>query len=136
MNELTISSLDAARILLCIEKARSGGMQVPVNLTPLQNELDRAKKVQPEKIPGDVVTMNSIVKLHNSKTNQTMEIQIVYPQDADIAKKKVSIFAPVGTALLGNRKGSSVLWTTPSGSVELKILDIIYQPEASGDLNL
>ncbi|HLO91903.1 MAG: nucleoside diphosphate kinase regulator [Chloroflexota bacterium] len=136
MNELTISSLDAARILNCIEKARSGGMNAPVNLAPLMNELNRAVKVKPEKIPGDVVTMNSIVKLHNSKTNKVMEIQIVYPQDADISKNKVSIFAPVGTALLGNRKGTSVLWTTPAGSVELKILDIVYQPEANGDIDL
>jgi hypothetical protein len=31
---------------------------------------------------------------------------------------------------------TSVLWTTPAGSVELKILDIVYQPEANGDIDL
>lgn len=132
MNEIIISSLDAVRIQSRIDKARSGGMNAPVNLVPLMNELKRAVKIKPEKIPGDVVTMNSVISLLNNKTNKVMQIQIVYPEDADISKQKVSVFAPVGTALLGNRKGSSVQWNTPSGSVVLTILDIIYQPESQG----
>jgi len=129
MNEILISSTDAARIMSCIEKARSGGLNAPVNLVPLMNELNRAKLVNPEKMPGDVVTMNSKVTLHNSKTNKEMQIQIVYPQDADISKSKISIFAPVGTALIGYRKGDKVLWNTPSGSVEMTILDIVNEKD-------
>lgn len=127
MNEVFISSIDAARIQSCIDQARSGGLNAPVNLVPLVNELNKAQKINPEKMPSDVVTMNSLVTLKNGKTNKTMEIQVVYPQDADISKNKVSVFAPVGTAILGKKKGSSILWTTPSGSVELKILDIKHQ---------
>lgn len=136
MNEILISSLDAARIQSCIERARAGGLHVPVNLVPLSNEIDRAKKVKPEKMPGDVVTMNSIVKLQNTKTGKDMQIQIVYPQDADFSKQKVSIFAPVGTALLGYRKGDRVEWSTPSGITEFVILDIVYQPESEGNYDL
>jgi regulator of nucleoside diphosphate kinase len=132
MKEIIISSHDAARIQYCIEKARSGGIKAPINLVPLMNELNRAKKVKPEKIPGDVVTMNSIVSLYNDKTGKVMQIQIVYPDDADISKNKVSVFAPVGTALLGYRKGNKIQWNTPSGVTELTILDIIYQPESNG----
>lgn len=132
MKEIIISSLDAARIQHCIEKARSGGLKAPINLIPLSNELNRAKKVKPEKIPGDVVTMNSIVSLHNEKTGKIMQVQIVYPDDADITKGKISVFAPVGTALLGYRKGNKIQWNTPSGVTELTILDIIYQPESNG----
>lgn len=132
MNKIIISSLDAARIQYCIDKARSGGINAPINLVPLMNELNRAIKVKPEKIPHDVVTMNSIVSLYNDKTKKTMQVQIVYPDDADISKNKVSVFAPVGTALLGYRKGDKIQWTTPSGVAELTILDIVYQPESNG----
>lgn len=130
MNDIIISSTDAARIMNCIENARSGRMSAPVNLVPLMNELNRAKLVNPDKMPEDIVTMNSKVTLHNSKTNKEMEIEIVYPQDADISKNKISIFAPVGTALLGYRKGDLVQWNTPSGIVELKILDIMNNHRA------
>lgn len=132
MKEIIISSHDAARIQYCIDKARNGGIKAPINLVPLMNELNRAKKVKPEKIPGDVVTMNSIVSLFNEKTQKVMQIQIVYPDDADISKNKVSVFAPVGTALLGYRKGNKIQWNTPSGVTELTILDIVYQPESNG----
>lgn len=135
MNEILISSLDAARIQSCIERARSGGLNAPVNLVPLSKEIDRAKKVKPEKMPGDVVTMNSRILLRNTKTGKDMQIQIVYPEDADITKQKISIFAPVGTALLGYRKGDKVEWNTPTGLTELVILDIIYQPESEGNFD-
>ncbi len=135
MNELIISSLDAARIEGCIEKARSGGLNAPVNLVPLMNEVKRAKKLTPQKMPADVVTMNSIVLLSNKKTNKTAKVQIVYPEQADVSKQKISIFAPVGTALLGYKKGDTVKWSTPSGDVEFEILDIVYQPESSGNFD-
>lgn len=136
MNEILISSLDAARIQSCIERARSGGLNAPVNLVPLSLEIERAKKVKPDKMPGDVVTMNSIVLLQNTKTGKNMQIQIVYPEDADFTKQKISIFAPVGTALLGYRKGDKVEWNTPNGLTELVILDIIFQPESEGKFEL
>jgi regulator of nucleoside diphosphate kinase len=136
MNEIIISNRDAARIWSYIEEARRGGAKVGENLVPLMNELNRAKKVDPEKMPSDVVTMNSVVSLRNIKTNKVTRIQIVYPPQSDISQQKISIFAPVGTALLGYRKGNLVEWNTPSGITQFEILDILYQPEADGKFDL
>ncbi|MFA6950433.1 MAG: nucleoside diphosphate kinase regulator [Lentimicrobiaceae bacterium] len=136
MNEILISSLDAVRIQSRIDKARNGGINAPINLVPLMNELNRAKKVEPAKVPKDLVTMNSIITLQNIKTEQITKLQIVYPEDADLTKKKISIFAPIGTALLGYRKGDIISWTIPSGTAEFKILDIVYQPESEGNFDL
>lgn len=136
MREIVISSADAARIWSYIEEARVGRAKVSENLIPLMNELNRATKVSPDKMPPDVVTMNSIVSLLNIKNKTTTKIQIVYPSQADISKQKISIFAPVGTALLGYRKGDLVEWTTPSGLTQFEILDIIYQPESDGRFDL
>ena len=136
MNEILISSLDAARIQMRIDRARSGALNAPVNLIPLMNELNRARKVEPKNMPNDVVTMNSIVSLQNIKTNSVTQVQIVYPEDADFHQHKISIFAPVGTALIGYRKGDLVKWKAPSGIIEFKILEIIYQPEADGNFDL
>jgi regulator of nucleoside diphosphate kinase len=136
MQQIIISSKDAVRIQSSIDKARSGGIHAPINLQPLANEINNAKRVDPEKMPPDVVTMNSIVVLQNLKTNKTLQVQIVYPEEADMSKNKVSIFAPVGTALLGYRIGDTVKWKVPSGIVEFKILELIYQPESSKNYDL
>ncbi|HOI88329.1 MAG TPA: nucleoside diphosphate kinase regulator [Lentimicrobium sp.] len=136
MKEIIISTLDMARLRAHIDKARSGGIKAPINLTPLIEELDRAKVLSPDKMPPDVVTMNSIVKLDYLNSSKTMEIQIVYPEDANPAKQKISVFAPVATALLGFRKGDIVSWKVPTGMAELRISDIVYQPEAAGDLDV
>ncbi|MEA5109839.1 Regulator of nucleoside diphosphate kinase [bioreactor metagenome] len=136
MKEIIISSLDMARLRSHIAKARSGGINAPINLNPLQAELDRAKVLPPEKMPPDVVTMHSIVKLDYLNSDKSMQIQIVYPHEADSRQQKISVFAPVATALLGYRKGDTVRWKVPTGEAELRISEIIYQPEASGDLEL
>ncbi|KAF0202731.1 MAG: regulator of nucleoside diphosphate [Bacteroidetes bacterium] len=136
MKDIIISSLDMARLRSQIDKARSGGINAPINLNPLIKELDRAKVLPPEKMPPDVVTMNSIVKLDYLNSSKTMQIEIVYPRQADTTKRKISIFAPVATALLGYRKGDIVKLEVPGGLAELRIADIVYQPEAAGDLDL
>ncbi len=135
MKEIIISTLDMARLRGQIDKARSGGIKAPIDLTPLSKELDRARVLPPEKMPPDVVTMNSIVQLEYVSNGKLMEVQIVYPHQADSAKRKFSIFAPVATALLGYRKGDIISLKVPSGEAELKIAEIVYQPEAAGDLD-
>ncbi len=136
MNEIIISTLDMARLRTCISKARSGSLNAPVDLTPLTRELDRAKVLTPEKMPKDRVTMNSIVKLEYLNNQKSLKIQLVYPESSDSGQNKISVFAPVATAILGCKHGDVVSWKVPSGEALLRISEIIYQPEAAGDLNL
>lgn len=136
MKEIFVTTLDMARLRSHIDKARSGGINAPIDLNPLIKEIDRATVVPPDKMPPDIVTMNSIVLLEYVNSDKTIQIQLVYPGEADASKKKISIFAPIATALLGYSKGDTIVWEVPSGNVELRIADIIYQPEAAGDLTV
>lgn len=133
MKDITISTLDRDRIMQCFDKVRVTGTSARVNLNPLINELKRAKIETPEKMPSDVVTMHSIVKLIYENTGKTMQVQLVYPDEADPSNHKISVFAPIATALLGYRKGDSVTWPVPGGNAEFTIDEIIYQPESAGD---
>jgi len=65
-----------------------------------------------------------------------LEYTIVYPHEADYANGKISVLAPIGTALLGYREGDTVEWQVPGGRRRLKIDAVIYQPEASGNFAL
>jgi len=67
----------------------------------LEVELNRAIIVDADKIPPDVVTMNSKVYLRDMDAGKDEFYQLVYPEDADIEQNKISILAPIGTAILG-----------------------------------
>jgi regulator of nucleoside diphosphate kinase len=106
------------------------------DLTRLHDEIKRAKIVEPTEIPEDVVTMNSRVRLRDLDSGEQMEVSLVYPSAADVAANKVSVLAPIGTAILGYRAGDTIDWEVPAGLRRLKVEGVLYQPEASGDYSL
>lgn len=105
-------------------------------LINLEEELERANVVSPEDIPADIVTMNSEARLLDLDAGKEMVLTLVFPASADYEKGKLSILAPMGTALLGYRAGDTIEWQAPSGLRRLKVVEVIYQPEAAGDYHL
>ncbi|MBP7604848.1 MAG: nucleoside diphosphate kinase regulator [Spirochaetes bacterium] len=106
------------------------------HLAKLKNELSRARIVDPKRVPGDVVTMNSRVRFRDLEEERDHVFSLVFPADADISQNRLSILAPVGAALLGYRVGDVVEWPVPSGTKRLRIEELVYQPEAAGDMHL
>jgi regulator of nucleoside diphosphate kinase len=98
--------------------------------------LERAQVVPSRDISGDVITMNSTVTLKDLDTNEEETYTLVYPEQADTTQGKVSILAPIGTAMLGYRAGDVFEWDVPAGKRRLKVEKILYQPEASGNYDL
>lgn len=126
---IQLTRLDADRLdaLLDMPSAR----QLP-GLDALRVELERADVVEPAAIPADVATMNSRIKFVEDASGKTFELTLVYPQDAG-KPDSISILAPVGSALLGLRVGQSIQWPMPGGrSAELRLLEVVDQPEANG----
>lgn len=136
MKRIILNKLDYTRIHKSISDARKTNTIGEKEAEMLLNELNSAEIVDPEKIPGDVVTMNSIVKISFLNTNKSIQFQIVYPENANIRENKISIFSPVATALIGYRVSDEIEWLVPSGLTKLKIDEIVYQPEAAGNFNL
>jgi regulator of nucleoside diphosphate kinase len=132
--EIILSSLDSERLYSLIDS-------LPKNSVPgideLEEELGRAKIVEPKEIPSNIVTMNSTVRFSVESTQKEFELTLVYPKDMDSNGKTISILAPVGSALLGLSIGDQIEWPKPGGDVlKVKITDILYQPERSGDYQL
>jgi regulator of nucleoside diphosphate kinase len=102
----------------------------------LRAELDRADVVAPEKMPPSVVTMNSKVRVAIQPSGKEFELTLVYPKDMDASPGKISILAPVGSALLGLSIGQEIEWSVPGGSmIRVRIVEILYQPERAGEYN-
>lgn len=104
-------------------------------LDDLRNELQVAEVVEPENIPADVVTMNSTVRLRELGQEDVETYTLVYPRDANIAAGKLSVLAPIGTAILGYRSGDTVQWRVPHGTVQIVIDEVVSQPEREGMLS-
>jgi regulator of nucleoside diphosphate kinase len=102
----------------------------------LRAELDRADIVAPEKMPPSLVTMNSKVRVAIQPSGKEFELTLVYPKDMDASPGKISILAPVGSALLGLSIGQEIEWSVPGGSmIRVRIVEILYQPERAGEYN-
>ncbi|HHY84386.1 MAG TPA: nucleoside diphosphate kinase regulator [Verrucomicrobia bacterium] len=106
------------------------------DLRALEAELEHAHVVRPEEVPADVVTMNSKVRLRDLEDNEELTYTLVFPDQANIDEGRISVVAPVGTAMLGQRVGDEFEWQVPAGPVRLRVEEVLYQPEASGRYDL
>ncbi|CAH1904587.1 Regulator of nucleoside diphosphate kinase [Candidatus Nitrotoga sp. HW29] len=128
---IIISSLDLARLNHLIDILPKDSQP---ELDNLRYELDRAIVTAPENIPATVVTMNSTIRFIIEPTGKTFELTLSYPEDALGKPDRISVLAPVGSALLGLAVGQQIEWTVPGdNTIKVQVLDVSYQPENSGE---
>ncbi|EGQ7950215.1 nucleoside diphosphate kinase regulator [Vibrio vulnificus] len=129
---ICVSTLDMDRISALLEKMAN----LSPELEKLENELDRANVLAPQQMPDNIVTMNSTVRFTFVGSDKVMEKTLVYP-DQVRNPGDVSIFAPVGSALLGLSVGQQLTWPMPGGAEKtIEILEVTYQPERMGEFHL
>ena len=130
---IIISSLDLARLerlLDTLSDTRFPGKQA------LELELDRAEVRDPEEMPPHVVTMNSGVRFQLEPSGDQFCLTLVYPKDANGQPDRISILAPIGSALLGLSVGDEISWPGPGGKqLQVRIMEIVYQPEREGEFH-
>lgn len=131
-----ITEYDLERLRDLIEEARRIDRRGNEYLDSLDAELARGTVVTPAEVPSDVITMNSTIHLEDLDTHEEMVYTLVFPHEADITQGKISVLAPIGTAMLGYRVGDSFTWQVPDGVRRLQVKAVLYQPEAAGDFHL
>jgi regulator of nucleoside diphosphate kinase len=132
---LTQNDYSRLRQLLAALSRQSEGAQA--GLETLEEILDLAHVVEPEKVPADTVTMNSRVMFEDVRSGEKGTVTIVYPTDADVSTRRISVLSPVGAALIGETRGAEVELPLPHGQTRrIRIVDILYQPEAEGNFEL
>lgn len=131
-----INAFDKTRLMKLIEHNDILRNPDKNYLFELEKELNRGEIVEPKDIPKDVITMNSSVHLKDLDSGEEITYTLVFPGISDISENKISILAPIGTALIGYRVGDIIEWKVPAGLRRLKVEEILYQPEAAGDYDL
>lgn len=130
-----ITEFDYERLSALIKQANPKSRD-KLHLQKLTEELERGEIVEPQEIPHDVITMNSKVRLKDIDSGEEMIYTLVFPHNANIEQNKISVLAPIGTALIGYRVGDIIAWEVPSGIKQLRVEEILYQPEAAGNYDL
>jgi regulator of nucleoside diphosphate kinase len=128
-----------AIILSSIDYDRLDGLLAKVKeLSPVHEqlllEMERATLLEPELIPADVVTMHSRVRFKLKSSGKEFEKTLCYPQELATSSDGISVFAPVGAALLGLAVGQHIDWPMPGGQMDqVEIIELIDQPERKGE---
>lgn len=131
VKNIVITEADYVRLQRLVESSRVFRQRDAKHLDDLEQELERAAIMRAGEVPSDVVTMNSRVKVKDLNSGRISTYQIVFPAEADIAKNRISVLAPIGTGLLGYSAGTTIEWQVPSGMRRFRILEVEYQPEAA-----
>lgn len=113
---ILITDEDMARLRELVRHSRKTSRKDQNHLEELHAELDSA----------EVVT-------RDLDSGKRAEYTLVFPTDADIERSRISVLAPIGTALIGYSAGDIVEWVTPGGTRRLEIESVLFQPEAAGD---
>ncbi len=132
--QIFITENDRNRLGKLISNAQQLGLQNDKALDKLKREMVKAKIVELGQLPSDIVTMNSRILIETN--GEEDEISLVYPEDADLIENRISVLSPIGTAILGYSEGDRIIWDVPSGTAEIHIKKVLYQPESAGDYDL
>lgn len=130
---IVISSRDLQRLEKLLEDTPANAFS---GKAELEAELARARVIEPKDIPADIVTMNSTVRFSIDDSEEALCKTLVYPKSLDDSGEKISVMAPVGSALLGMPNGGVIEWPRPGGgTMQIKVHEIVEQPERAGEFH-
>ncbi len=124
--KLFISDVDFARLNALVESVKRFFHRDHEHLGVLEEELNRAEVVATERLPANVVTMNSRIRLTDLDAGTQTIYTLSFPGDADITRNRLSVLAPIGAAILGYRVGAVIQAQVPGGKKRLKIEEVSY----------
>jgi regulator of nucleoside diphosphate kinase len=123
-DNILISTADQERLLRLLDSARLDLRISAESIAALESELSRADIVDPHELPADVITMGSTIWFLDLETDEVEQYTLVLPSEADVLRDRISVLAPIGTALLGYRMGDIVEWRVPSGKRRMEIVKV------------
>lgn len=121
---ILISTADRERLFRLLDSVRLDMRVSPTSIAALESEIARADVVELDELPGDVVTMGSTIWFRDLETDEVEQYTLVMPSEADVLRDRISVLAPIGTALFGYRLGDVVKWRVPSGTRRMEIVKV------------
>jgi len=124
---IVVTESDERKLRGLLRRQSEESMRDQTHLQELQSELERALILRAEEVPTDVITMHSQVRVLDLESRRRIDYTLVFPFESDISARRISVLAPLGTALLGFRQGDDVEWMMPGGMRRLRV-EGVHQP--------
>jgi regulator of nucleoside diphosphate kinase len=123
---ITVSASDHERLSILAGAAEKA---MPDVAAVLNEELDRAHVLGKGQHPRHVVSMGSELEFRDDTTGKVQTVTLVYPDEADISRGKISVLTPIGTALIGVHAGHSITWETRTGDLRRLTVLRVREPQ-------
>jgi len=123
------SAYDKERLLAAVDRALASWTAYAPYLEAFRAKLRRARAVSPAEVPTDMVTMNSRFELTDADGGKTASYTLVFPEDEDESRGRISVISPMGVALFGARVGDNVVWMSSAGPEVATVTKLLYQPK-------
>ena len=124
---IIVTDRDSSRLRGLLGAQSPASFRDQGHLSQLRSELDRALVLAADEVPSGVITIDSLVRVVDLDSGRRSVLTLVLPHEADVAQRRISVLAPIGTALLGFRAGDDVEWVMPGGTRRLHI-EHVRQP--------
>jgi regulator of nucleoside diphosphate kinase len=132
-HDIVVTDFDRRRLMGLLQLLRHRPGSVGEHLDALEHQLARARVVAPERVPSNVVTMNSRVCLRDLESGERSVVALVFPDGRATGASSTPVVSALGLSLLGCREGDSLDWRAAEGWRRLRVECVLYQPEASGN---
>jgi regulator of nucleoside diphosphate kinase len=127
---IVVTESDERKLRGLLRGQSEESMRDRTHLQELQSELERALVLRAEEVPTDVITMHSRIRVLDLVSRRQSNYTLVFPLESDISARRISVLAPLGTALLGFREGDEVEWMMPGGMRRLRVEGVRQPAEA------
>ena len=91
------------------------------------DELNKAEVVTDKKLGNDVIKINSLFEAEDISSKKKWKLMLTLPGEANLKEQKISVFSPLGVALIGFKKGMTIQWALPGGMKEIRIVDVVNE---------
>lgn len=90
----------------------------------LENKLAKVRIIEDENISADKIYIGAIVTLKDLVSGEELKYMMVSPEEASYEEDKISIFSPIGKALIGHSEGEELDIEVPAGVLKYKVIKI------------
>lgn len=133
---IRLTTSDRHRLYLVVAAADRAGALDHAHALDLEDEIRGAQVLAPAEVPPDLVTMRTTFRVADLESGERSVYTVVYPQEADLDERRISVLSPLGTAVLGQRVGDVVEFRVPGAVRRVRLEGILFQPEAAGRFDL
>ena len=106
------------------DAAKDEQRDIEARIEELEKILKNVEVIDEDEVNTESISVGCKVRIKDMELKEEMEYKIVGSSEANTLKGKISNESPVGRALIGKKKGETVLVETPGGTIKYKVLGI------------